>query len=296
MATPRLKERIKELKARYEQLRAGKASLLRMLDESEIPEAVYNSNAIENSTLTLQETAEILDDRNIGRKVDVREIYETRNLAKVIERLHAQDALPRLEEQGILDLHHMLLAGIDDGIAGRFRGPGEYVRVGTHVAPPPEQVPELVRNMILDYESDLDGYFLEKIAAFHLDFETIHPFNDGNGRIGRVLVNYQLQQLGLPSVIVRNRTKQAYYDTFAAYKKNGNVRGLEEILALGLMESLNRRIAYLRGARLTKLSEFAAARRLAPAKITTLARRQHIPAFRENGVWHIPEDYEYARD
>ena len=84
----------------------------------------------------------------------------------------------------MLLLHQMLIGGINDAIAGRFRQQGEYVRVGTHIAPAPEHVERMIDNILVEYSSNLDTYFLDKIARFHLDFETIHPFCDGNGRIG----------------------------------------------------------------------------------------------------------------
>ena len=102
----------------------------------------------------------------------------------------------------------MLMGGIDDGIAGRFRRRGEYVRVGTHIAPAPEQVERMMGDILIEYSSDLDSYFLDKIARFHLDFEIIHPFCDGNGRIGRVLINVQLLKLGLPRVIFATRRRR----------------------------------------------------------------------------------------
>src|SRR3989338_876074 len=77
------KKHIQELKAEYDSLRKGKEALLVMVDEAEIPEAVYNSNAIENSTLTLKETEKILLDMEVSRDVSVREVFEAKNLARV---------------------------------------------------------------------------------------------------------------------------------------------------------------------------------------------------------------------
>ncbi|MDP2951280.1 MAG: hypothetical protein Q8N55_02750 [bacterium] len=85
MATTKpIKEKIKALKVEFNILRKGKESLLTILDEAEVPEAVYNSNAIENSTLTLQETEKILLDMEVSRDVSVREVFEAKNLARVI--------------------------------------------------------------------------------------------------------------------------------------------------------------------------------------------------------------------
>ena len=121
----------------------------------------------------------------------------------------------------------MLIGGIDDRIAGRFRRQGEYVRVGTHIAPAPEHVERMMENVLLTYSSDLDSYFLDKIARFHLDFETIHPFCDGNGRIGRVIINFQLLRLGLPRLIVRNSDKERYYRAFSDDRDRRTPRTME---------------------------------------------------------------------
>jgi len=228
------KKRIQALKAEYDFLRKGKESLLVMIDEAEIPEAVYNSNAIENSTLTLKETEKILLDMEVSRDVSVREVFEAKNLARVVGYIRAKARESEIDKEVILLLHQMLISGINDQIAGRFRTKGEYVRVDTHVAPAPEQVERMINGTLLEYTSNLDSYFLDKIGKFHLDFETIHPFNDGNGRIGRVLVNYQLQYLGFPGVIIRDREKKDYYKAFGEYHNNKNTKSMEKVFALGL--------------------------------------------------------------
>ena len=80
-----IKGRIQAMKREYDTLRPGKESLLSMIDEVEIPESVYNSNAIENSTLTLEETERILLEQMLSRNVSVREVFEAKNLARVTE-------------------------------------------------------------------------------------------------------------------------------------------------------------------------------------------------------------------
>src|SRR5262245_10891553 len=139
MATAKpIKTRLQNLKTEFDNLKKGKESLLAMVDEAEVAEAVYNSNAIENSTLTLKETEKILLDMEVAREISVREVFEAKNLSRVVEYIRNKSQEAEVNEEIILFLHQMLIGGIDDGIAGRFRGPGEYVRVGTHVAPAPE--------------------------------------------------------------------------------------------------------------------------------------------------------------
>ena len=291
--TKPIKDRIVALKAEFDTLRKGKDSLLAMIDEAEVPESVYNSNAIENSTLTLKETEKILLDMEVSRDVSLREVYEAKNLARVIGYTRNKSQETEINKELILLLHQMLIGGIDDKIAGRFRGPGEYVRVGTHVAPAPEQVERMIEAILTEYTSDLSAYFLDKIAKFHLDFETIHPFCDGNGRIGRVLICFQLQRLGFPMVIVRDREKKEYYKSFVDYRDDKNTKTIEKVVSLALMESLHKRITYLKGDKVIPLSEYTKKHTKSASAITNAARRQNIPAFREKGVWKISENYEY---
>ncbi len=290
MATSQpIKRRIQALKREYDTLRPGKESLLSMIDEVEIPESVYNSNAIENSTLSLEETERILLEQTLSRNVSVREVFEAKNLARVTEYKRSKVKDSELSNDLILSFHQMLMGGIDDAIAGRFRRRGEYVRVGAHIAPAPEQVERMMGDIHVEYSSDLDSYFLDKIALFHLDFEIIHPFCDGNGRIGRVLINYQLLKLGLPRVIIRDSEKKTYYRAFKDYEDLRRTRTMESILARALVESLHKRVTYMRGEPIVRLSEYVRQNGLSAPAVTNAARRQTIPAFRERGVWKIGE-------
>lgn len=289
-----LKTKLSALKSEYDSLRKGKESLLIMIDEAEVPESVYNSNAIENSTLTLKETEKILLDMEVSRDVSLREVYEAKNLARVIGYIRNKSKETELSKESILLLHQMLIGGINDDIAGRFRRPGEYVRVGTYIAPAPERVEQMIEDIIVEYGSDLSNYFLDKIAKFHLDFERTHPFIDGNGRIGRVLICFQLQRLGFPVLTIRDREKSDYYKAFGEYREKKNTKTMEKIIAVGLVESLHKRITYLKGQKIITLSEYAKMHDLSVAGMINTARRQNIPAFREKGVWKIGADFKYS--
>jgi Fic family protein len=281
------KAKIKQLKQSYEQLKSGKGSLLVMIDEAEVPELVYNSNAIENSTLTLQETERILLELEVARNVSVRELFEAKNLARVTEYIRGKQDV-KLDKETILLLHRMLIGGIDDKIAGRFRTSHEYVRIGSHIAPAPEHIEQLLDNLLADYESSHDEYFLDRISRFHLEFERIHPFVDGNGRIGRVLINMQLMLHGYPSVIIRNKGKRDhYYPAFQSYQDSKATEKLDSLLSLSLMESLHKRITYLKGQEIITLTDYAKQTDESSNALLNAARRQTIPAFREKGVWKI---------
>jgi Fic family protein len=281
------KKYLRDLKEQYDREKLGKANLLELLDETELPESVYNSNAIENSTLTLPETEKILLEMEVSKNLNLREVYEAQNLARITKYIHEKTTSTDLKEELITLLHQMLIGNIDDSIAGRFRKEHEYVRVGTHIAPAPEHIGRMIENTLIEYESNHLEYFLEKIARFHLQFETIHPFNDGNGRIGRIVINWQLLRLGFPQIIVRNKGKQKYYDTFGVYRSTGDVQPFLVILYRALTESLHKRLAYLRGQKIINVTEYASSLGKPSPVLLNSARRQLIPAFREKGIWKI---------
>ncbi len=280
-------KKIIALKKEFDVLKQDKESLLRIISEAELPEMVYNSNAIENSTLTLPETEKILLELEVSRDVSVREIFEAKNLAKVFEYLWKKLPTIEINTEMILFLHKMLMTNINDDIAGRFRLRGEFVRVGTHIAPPGEETEELLNEILLQYNSQLDQFIVDKIADFHWEFETIHPFIDGNGRIGRVLINLQLMQAGFPPIIIRNKEKFAYYNTLKKYQQTGAKKGLNRIIYLALSESLHKRITYLKNQKIIKLADCAKQHNEKLPGLLNKAKRQTIPAFRERGVWKI---------
>jgi len=292
MATQKTTQfKLQALKAEFDTLRKGKDSLLAMIDDAEIPESVYNSNAIENSTLTLKETEKILLDMEVSRDVSLREVYEAKNLARVIGYIRGKAQELELNQETILLLHQMLIGGIKDEIAGRFRKKGEYVRVGTYIAPAPEQIEGMLNELLTKYSSDLTSFLTDKIATFHLGFETIHPFNDGNGRIGRVLMNAQLLKLGFPVIIIRDKEKQEYYKSFDEVRYKTTTKLMEKVITLALTESLHKRLTYLKGDKIVLLADYAKNQKASAVSLLNAARRQSIPAFREKGVWKIGESF-----
>jgi len=281
------REKLNNLKTKYNTLKQGKESLLSIIDQAEVPENVYNSNAIENSTLTLKETERILLEQELSRNVTLREVYEAKNLARVVDYTRGKAQTDDLTKELVVLIHQMLIGGIDDNIAGRFRQKNEYVRVGTHIAPAPEHVEQLIDNLLVNYSSDHIGFFLDKIAEFHLEFERIHPFCDGNGRIGRVITNFQLLKLGFPRIIIRDKDKSDYYEAFKTYQATKKSSQMEKVIFLALTESLHKRIAYLEGSEIINLSDYIRKNNLKAPAVFNSARRQSSPAFREQGVWKI---------
>ena len=285
------KDRIEALLTQYQQLECENKEAIREIAITEIPEMVYNSNANENSTLTLEDTEDILIRDIIKKDQDIREVYEAKNLAKVTEYL-LDNPSQELDIELILHLHGILLANIQDDWAGRFRRGKEWVRVGNHMGANPDFVSGLMGGLVQKYHQD-DRYFLDRIAWFHAEFETIHPFPDGNGRIGRVLINQQLMALGYPPIIIPNKGKQTdYYPAFTSYDTNGTYDDFTDLFAGLLIEALYRRIAVLSAARIVRLSLWAKTNNVSPHTASNKARRGTIPAFRKRGTWMIAEDYQ----
>ncbi len=285
------KDRIAALSEHYKNLVKNKPEAVHEITIAEIPEMVYNSNAIENSTLTLKDTEDILLRDSIKRDHDIREIYEAKNLAKITENLLA-DPSDSTTVKLILDLHKVLLTGIRDDWAGRFRSGKEWVRVGAHVGANPDFVEQLIKELVTNYSMQDDRYFLDKIAWFHAEFETVHPFNDGNGRLGRVLINKQLMELGLPPVIIQNKSKHtSYYPAFDSYRVTGKFDDFTEILAGLLIESLYKHISLVSAPKIITVSAWAKANGVAGNVAINKAIRGTIPAFRIREKWMIAADF-----
>ena len=288
---PKKVQAIINLKKRFDSLKKGKEALLTIMEDVELAESVYNSNAIENSTLTLPDTEKILLDLAVSKNYSLREVFEAKNLARVYEYIKGKKNSIALDQTTILFVHGLLLGGIDDAIAGRFRKQHEYVRVGKHIAPAPEHVVRMIEVLLNEYKTDHAANIFAKIAFFHLQFETIHPFCDGNGRIGRVLINLQLQEFGYPNIIIRDKEKHLYYKTFTHFREGKSTKLMEQILYLALSEGLHKRIAYLESQEIVSLAAYAKTHSIPLASLINAGRRQTIPAFREKGVWKIGAAY-----
>ena len=285
------KDKIEALRKQYESLIKGNERLLKEIALAEIPELVYNSNAIENSTLSLEDTEIILSGGILGRNVQVREVYEAKNLAILTETV-VEKSKATLDSKLILSWHKILLSHIDDKIAGRFRIGKEWVRVGNHLGANPAFVATLMEELVDRFKKDKTSYFLDAIADFHAEFETIHPFVDGNGRMGRVLINLQLVKAGFPPIIIPNKSKHTeYYPLFARFQTTMKSDGFSKLFALLLQETLHKRITILTAKKIIPLSKWATKNAIKLNVAANKAKRQTIPAFRLREKWMIAEEF-----
>ena len=278
---------IESLRRRFFICKKGKESLLKMIDDAEISEQVYNSNAIENSTLSLEETEKILLKIDLDRYINERELFEAKNLATVVDYINNNAKDKELSLDGILFFHKILLSNIRDDIAGRFRQEGEWVRVADYIAVDPKQIVPKLEDMLVRYQVDSAEHIVKRIALLHLVFENIHPFVDGNGRIGRVINNYLLLREGHVPVNIKFIDRGRYYQAFKDFDTRDGTTIMEDIIGKALTNSYNKRLAYLEGKEIIRLREYAKRFTVSHSNLLNKASRQTIEAFLEKGTWKI---------
>ncbi len=168
----------------------------------------YNTNAIEGSTITLDETRGIVHDK-IAPNKPIRDIKETEAHSRVfLEMLNKREDI---SSSLILKWHKEIFQETKQDIAGKFR---KYlVTIGGHIPPDWRKVRREMKNINLYMRrSKRDGMNPVELAAkVHYRFEKLHPFGDGNGRIGRLVMNHILWHRGYPMLIIEKKRRTAYY-------------------------------------------------------------------------------------
>lgn len=279
--------KVNYLRERYYKAFTGKDALIKLIAETEVAEQVYNSNAIENSTLTFEETEKILLQIDLDRFITEREIFEAKNLARVVLYIDKKAKEQELAIDVILSLHKMLISNIRDDVAGRFRKENEHVRVGDHIAPNPKELADRLTKMLAEYNATSHENIIKRIAKLHLTFEHIHPFVDGNGRIGRVINNYLLIREGFVPINIKFIDRKTYYEAFKEFDEKGKTATMEEIVGKALANSYHKRLAYLEGKKIITLADYAKNNKFSHSNLINKANRQTIEAFLEKNVWKI---------
>ncbi len=282
--------KINSLRERYYKAAINKEPLISLIAEAEVADQVYNSNAIENSTLSLEETEKILLQIDLDRYISEREIFEAKNLGRVVSYINKRAKEQELDLEVILSLHRMLISNIRDDVAGRFRSDNEYVRVGSHIAPGPKEVKDRLQRMLAEYNASSHESIIKRIARLHLTFEYIHPFVDGNGRIGRVINNYLLIREGFVPINIKFIDRKKYYEAFKEFDEKWSTAIMEEITAKALTNSYYKRLAYLEDKKIITLIEYAKSNKLSHSNLINKANRQTIEAFLEKNIWKIGID------
>ncbi len=233
------KEQIKkaeEIKKNYSNFISKKDSqLIQNYYEGFVTEFTYDTNAIEGSSVTLEETGMILFDKVAPKGRQVREIREIENHKDAFDFMlsYKGDINKRL----VLKLHKLLIHNILWDYAGKFRDVQVVVRGAGFMPPKPESVEQDFKKLMNWYRTNKTRYSPLIVAAyFHFVFESIHPFRDGNGRVGRLLLNFILRKNKYPMINIKNIEKQDYYLALME-GNNGNLKPLARLVYKYLQES-----------------------------------------------------------
>ncbi len=193
----------------------------------------YDTNAIEGSTVAFKEVGDILE-RDKWPEKPKGDIAETYGVAKAVDFIRKTSE--PFSVALILELHRIVFKN-SKPFAGKFRPKGVEVVVGdalgnvVHRGAPSESVRSLLDELIAWYAANKKRYPpLVLAAVVHNQFENIHPFEDGNGRVGRLLLNYILLKHGLPPLNIELTHRREYYATLQAYEKNHDLRPTIELM------------------------------------------------------------------
>lgn len=209
----------KNLEAIKNQFQAEWARIPKSAKEKELEEIsiafTYNTNAIEGSTITLEETREIIHDK-ISPNKPLRDVRETEAHSKTFLQMLKKDK--KITKELLLRWHKEIFGETKPDIAGKFR---DYlVRVGPHLAPDWQDVKNLMKGFIEFINKNKNMNPVELSARSHYRFEKIHPFGDGNGRIGRLLMNFILWHNKYPMLTIEYKKRRFYYRAFQKDEDN----------------------------------------------------------------------------
>lgn len=233
---PGLIDIVHQKKAQLDALRPLTKGERERLMHDFVVEFTYNSNAIEGNTLTLRETDLVLQGITINKKPlkDHLEAVGNRDAFEYVRELVAEQV--PLTQRVVREIHQLILAD-------RPRDRGVYrsipVRIAGALHEPVDPAliePSMAR--LLDEYLDDDSELVGRIARFHIEFESIHPFIDGNGRTGRLLVNLELMKAGFPPIDIKYADRASYYDAFDGYHSGKRPRAMELLFARYLDERL----------------------------------------------------------
>lgn len=211
---------------------------LERLNEEFTVEYTFNSNAIEGNTLTLRETDMVLRGLTIDRKPlkDHIEAIGHKEAFDFVRSLVKEKA--QLTESIIKQIHYLVLSDKKDDRGVYRRVP---VRImGAKHEPVQPYLIEPKMNELLNWYQEASENIVSKLAKFHIEFEAIHPFIDGNGRTGRLLVNLELMKAGYPSIDIKFTDRVSYYEAFDEYHAKGDLSAMENLFA----GYLNQRLEY----------------------------------------------------
>ncbi|WP_187477438.1 Fic family protein [Amniculibacterium sp. G2-70] len=207
-------------------------------------EYTYESNKIEGNTLTLQETALVIEKGlTIGGK-SMNEHLEAINHAQAIDYIkELATTEDPVNERDLLQIHRLILQSIDNSNAGKYRNVQVLISGTEHVPPQPYLVPKEMENLFLWYNENKNQLHpVELSALMHEKLVTIHPFIDGNGRISRLLMNLILIKNGFPIAILKGDTdnRLKYYHALATAQTKNNIQPFLDLIKDNVKETMQR--------------------------------------------------------
>ena len=202
---------------------------LERLNEEFTVEYTYNSNAIEGNTLTLRETDLVLRGLTIDKKPlkDHMEAVGHKEAFDYVRELVKEKA--PLTESIIKQIHYLVLADKKDD-RGVYRRIPVRIMGARHEPVQPYLIEPKMEQLLQGYAAS-EEHIVAKLARFHIEFEGIHPFIDGNGRTGRLLVNLELMKAGYPPIDIKFSDRVAYYNAFDAYHVRRDLSAMEGLFA-----------------------------------------------------------------
>lgn len=231
---------IDDLKAQIDKCRPLTQGEKERNNEEFLIEFTHSSNAIEGNTLTLKETALVLQGVTIDQKPlkDHMEAIGHKDAFFYVLEI-AQNNVP-INQATIKKIHSLVLIDKpeDKGVYRRIP-----VRIGgsSHTPPQPYIIEKLMEDLLYDLKNwQKDKHLTERVALFHLKFESIHPFIDGNGRTGRLLLNLMLIQLGYPPINIKFSDRKRYYNCFEDYHKNNNPKQMVKLITKLLEDEMKK--------------------------------------------------------
>lgn len=207
------------------------------LNEEFIVEYTYNSNAIEGNTLTLRETDLVLRGLTIDKKPlkDHMEAVGHKEAFDYVREL-VKEKTP-LSESIIKQIHYLVLADKRED-RGVYRRIPVRIIGAQHEPVQPYLIEPQMEQLLRSY-AESDEHIITRLARFHIEFEGIHPFIDGNGRTGRLLVNLELMKAGYPPIDIKFTDRIAYYNAFDEFYVKHNLSAMEKLFAGYVNERLD---------------------------------------------------------
>lgn len=230
---PIIKDKLEVLKTRRP-LTEGE---LQRLNEEFLTEFTYNSNAIEGNTLTLRETDMVLRGLTIEQK-SLKEHLEVIGHKEAFDYVRelVSERVP-LSEKIIKDIHYLVLADKKED-RGIYRRVPVRIMGAAHEPVQPYLIVPKMEELIEQYNNSTED-IVNKLALFHIEFESIHPFIDGNGRTGRLLVNMELMKAGYPPIDIKFTDRLKYYEAFDEYHIRHNALSMADMFARYINQRLD---------------------------------------------------------